>query len=106
MFKTHFLNKNSAQKELYKHFLNKLTKMKTRAKRNYFENELQNHSGNPNKTWEILKSLLPNKSFQNVQIGQACGPADSLQKANQFNEFLCSIGKELSKKASLNHPII
>ena len=66
MYKTHFLNGNSAQKELYKRFLNKLTKMKTRGKRNYFESELQNHSGNPKKTWKIFKSLLPNKSFQNV----------------------------------------
>ena len=82
MYKTHFLNENSAQKELYKRFLNKLTKMKTRAKRKYFESELQNLSGNPKKTWEILKSLLPNKSFQNVQIGQVCDPADLLQKAN------------------------
>ena len=46
MYKTHFLNGNSAQKELYKRFSNKLTKMKTRAKRNYFESELQNHNGN------------------------------------------------------------
>ena len=85
MYKTHFLNGNSAQKELYKHFSNKLTKIKTISKRSYFESELQNHSGNPKKTWEIFKSLLPNKSFQNVQIGQACDPPDSLQKANQFN---------------------
>ena len=105
MYKTHFLNGNSAQKELYKRFSNKLTKMKTRAKRNYFESELQNHCGNLKKTWEILKSLLPNKSFQIVQIGQACNPADSLHKANQFNEFFCSIRKELAKKASSNHPI-
>ena len=52
--------------------------MKTRAKRNYFQSELQNHSGNPKKTWEILKLLLPNKSFQNKQIGQARDLADSL----------------------------
>ena len=105
MDKTHFLNEISAQKKLYKRFSNKLTKMKTRVKRNYFESELQNHSGNPKKTWEILKSLQPNKSFQNVQIGQACDPADSLQKANRFNEFFCSIGKELTKKSSSNHSI-
>ena len=79
--------------------------MKTRAKKNYFESELQNHSKNPKKTWEILKLLLPNKSFENVQIGKACDTADSLQKANQFNEFFCSIGKKLAKKASSNHPI-
>ena len=50
MYKTLFFNGNSAQKELYKHFSIKLTKMKTGANRNYFESELQNHS-------EILKNL-------------------------------------------------
>ena len=105
MDKTHFLNGISAQKKLYKRFLNKLTKMQTRVKKNYFESELQNHGGNPKRTWEILKSLLPNKSFQNVEIDQACDPADSLQKANRFNEFFCSIGKELAKKSSSNHSI-
>ena len=79
--------------------------MKTRVKRNDFESKQQNDSGNPKKTWEILQSLLPNKSFQNMQIGQACDPADSLQKANRFNEFYCSIGKELAKKAFFNHQI-
>ena len=66
------------RKNKYKQFSNKWSKMNTRKKRNYFENELQNHSGNLKKTWEILKLLLPNKSFQNVQNGQACNPADSL----------------------------
>ena len=39
-----------------------------------------------------------------MQIGKACDPADSLQKANQFNEFFCIISKELAE-ASSNHPI-
>ena len=49
--------------------------------------------------------LLPNKSFQNLQIGQTCDPADSLQKANRFNEFSAQSAKELAKKASSNHPV-
>ena len=52
MYKTYFLNGNSAQKELYERISNKLTKMKTRAKRNYFESELQNHSKNQKKNLE------------------------------------------------------
>ena len=36
MYKTLFLNGNSAQKELYKHFSTKLTKIKTGAKQKLF----------------------------------------------------------------------
>ena len=60
VYKTHFLNGNPVQKIFYKKFSNKLTKMKNRAKHLYYERELLNHSRNPKKTWETMKSLLPN----------------------------------------------
>ena len=68
MYKTHFLSGNSAQKELYKRFSNKLTKMKTRAKRNYFENELQNHSGNPKKLGKFLNHFYQTSPFKMYRL--------------------------------------
>ena len=49
LHKTHFLNGNPEQKIFYKKFSNKMTKMKTRAKHLYYENELLNHRGNQKK---------------------------------------------------------
>ena len=39
MYKPHFFNENSAQKELYKRVSKKWTQMKTRVKRNDFESK-------------------------------------------------------------------
>ena len=33
--------------------------------------------------------------------GQNCDPTKLFQKANQFNNFFCSVGKDLAKKVSL-----
>ena len=60
LYKTHFLNGNPVQKIFYKKFSNKLTKMKPAPNIFITKKELLNHSGNQKKTWETLKSLLPN----------------------------------------------
>ena len=33
--------------------------------------------------------------------GQYCDPTKLFQKANQFNNFFCSVGEDLAKKVSL-----
>ena len=102
LYKTHFLNGNPEQKIFYKKFANKLTKMKTRAKHLYYEKELLNHSGNEKKNWETLKSLLPNTDTSKKMFnGQNYDPTKLFQKANQFNNFFCSVGEDLAKKVSL-----
>ena len=43
----------------YKKFSNKLTKIKTNAKKKYLAEELEKNKCNLRKTWEILRSLIP-----------------------------------------------
>jgi len=50
MFKTHFTNGNETQRDIYKQCHNKLTKKKKSGKKQYFEKEIQKHSGNQKKT--------------------------------------------------------
>ena len=41
MFKSHFINGNETQKFIFRQYSNKLTKIKTASKRNYFKVELE-----------------------------------------------------------------
>jgi len=47
-------------KQEYKSFANNLTKIKTAAKKEY-NAKLKLNKSNPQKTWEILRTLLPGK---------------------------------------------
>ena len=65
----------------------------------YFQNELLKYKQNPRKTWEIIKSTLPNSScchFPNpIKINDATAenPTTIL---NEFNNYFCSIGSKLA----------
>ena len=45
----------------YKKYLNKLSKIKSIPKKQYFTDELEKNKSNQRKTWEIRRSLLPGK---------------------------------------------
>jgi len=51
MYKTHFLQGELAHKAEYEKFSNMLTKLKTNAKRNHFDNQLKIFQGDAKKTW-------------------------------------------------------
>ena len=61
MHRSHYILGNEAMKREYKKYLNKLTKIKSIAKKQYFTDELEKNKSNQRKTWEILRSLLPGK---------------------------------------------
>ena len=52
----------------YKKFANNLTEMKTLTKKQYYANELENSRGNPQKTWELLRTLLRGKSHCSITL--------------------------------------
>ena len=63
MYKSHYIRGDEAMKLNYKKkTANNSTKMKTIAKKQYYENELEKSKGNPQKTWEIIRTLLTGKS--------------------------------------------
>jgi len=63
MYRNYFLNGNE-QKYLYKLYANKLTKVKTLAKKNYFSAEFDKTSGNARETWKIINALIHKKDHQ------------------------------------------
>jgi len=88
-----------AQKVEYKKFSYRLTKLKTDAKRNYFDNQLKIYQGDSKKTWKLLRSLFPSKSKTSNQTfnTQSTNNQPNLtDKAAQFIIFFCTIGEKLA----------
>ena len=53
-------------KQEYKKYSNKLTKIKSTAKKQYYAKELEATTGNQRKTWEVLRTLLPGNSTKSA----------------------------------------
>ena len=58
MLKSHYILGNKTMKQEYKKYSNKLTKIKSTAKKQCNAKELEATTGNPRKTWEVLRTLL------------------------------------------------
>ena len=100
MFKYHFINGNKTQKFIFRLCSNKLTKINTASKRNYFKVELEKTKNDPSKIWNIIRLFLPSKSKQslNTQSNNLENDSNNLiELAENFNKFFCSIGKNLAK---------
>ena len=101
MFKTYFLYGNASQKLFFKRYSNKLTQIKAMSKRSYFNSELQNHQGDAQKTWEILRNLLSvsGKTSEvtvpttGSQISKICGNCSVTDKCEEFNNFFAPLVK-------------
>ena len=100
MIKSHFINGSESQKFIFRQYSNKLTKIKTSSKRNYFKVELEKNKNDPCKIWNIIRSLLPPKSKQslNTQSNDLENDSNNLvELAKNFYKFFCSIGENLAK---------
>jgi len=58
-----------------------------RAKRNYFRNKFTEYKDNSNKTWKIVKTLVPHKKH----LTNDC--IRPIQRTDHFNDFFSKIGK-------------
>ena len=59
MHNTHYVNGSRVAQLLYKNYCNVLTKIKNIAKILYYHQKLGEYHNNPKKTWDILRTLLP-----------------------------------------------
>ena len=58
MYLSHFVNGNLEQKQLYKKYANKLTKVKFATKELYYQDKLETSKNNTSEVWRTVKSLL------------------------------------------------
>ena len=103
-----YKNGSDAQKILYKIYSNKLTKIKTFAKKLYLQTEIVNSSQDMRKFWGIMKTLLPNKPLANspdminVNGSMINNPVDI---AENFNKYFCGVGRTLANNINCNNSI-
>ena len=103
IFQLMLINGNETEKKCFERYSNKLSKLKTLSKKMYFQNELSKCKKKVRKTWEIIKSTLPNSScchFPNsIKINDTTteNPTTIL---NEFNNYFCSIGSKLADNIS------
>ena len=69
MYLSHFVKGILEQKQLYKKYANKLTKVKFAAKKLYYRHKLETSINNTSEVWRIIKSLL-SSSRSNTSLPQ------------------------------------
>ena len=100
LYKTHYLSRSNNQKTFYKRYANLLTKLKTAAKKLYFENQLKSVTNNPNETWNILRELLPKKKCDTTPSTLKFNDAvisDKNEIAGIFYTFFATVGHKISE---------
>ena len=104
-YKSHYILGNKTMKQEYKKYSNKLTKIKLTAKKQYYAKEFEVTTGNPRKTWEVLRTLLPGNSTKSSALPSAIDlngkkVTDQQIMLSEFNNFFSTIGKKLTDKFS------
>ena len=107
MCKTHFINGNTSQKQFYKTYANKLTKVKFKSQKLYYQDEHFRNKSNQRKMCNVIKTLIHTTSKKaklpkKISVEQ-CTIRESEQIASIFNEFFSNIAKNLANKMSVKN---
>ena len=103
-------SKSKILMEAYRQTRNKVNKLNTDLKREFFTNKIASQNGDLKRTWKTINMVL-NKKSKTTQIAalqvdgrQIC---DSESMAESMNESFCSIGNTLSDKIpKTSNPIL
>ena len=99
MHKTHYINGSSASKKCFKMYCNVLTQMKNLAKKCITIISSRNTLIIQKKTWDVLRTLLPNKSSFNNPTSVTVNNTtikDPTAVVEEFNNHFTNIGEHLA----------
>ena len=65
LYRTHFLKGNSSERQFYKKYANKLTRLKNLSKKMYYKEALNVNKSNSKELWKIINSVILNKRANN-----------------------------------------
>ena len=89
---------NIALESKYRNIKKKVRAVIKNSNNNYFKKQFRNCKGNISKTWKTVKILIPNKNGNSKEMEFK----DSERKANEFNHFFASVGKNTFEKTQAN----
>ena len=105
LYKTHFVNGNESDKQYFKKFANKLTRMKTQAKRAYYHATIFERKNNSKQLWNFINNIIHTKRsstnlpFKLTLDGNETDEPGEISEC--FNEYFVQIGELIAKKAKL-----
>ena len=104
LYRTHFLKGNSSERQFYKKYANKLTRLKNLSKKMYYKEALNVNKSNSKELWKIINSVIFNKRANNPLVKKLTVNNIEFKEPNsiseQFNKFLVEIGQEIANVAS------
>ena len=65
LYRTHFLKGNSSERQFYKKYANKLTRLKNLSKKMYYREALNINKSNSKELWKLINSVILNKRANN-----------------------------------------
>ena len=97
ILKLYQLYNNPEDKVTLKRLRNKINYLKKTLKRTYYTNKINEYKGKPKEIWKVLKGATGiYEDKENIE------PEDMTQKkANDFNRFFATIGKNLQEKLGI-----
>ena len=103
LFKKCYKQKKVNLVSKYKLYLNKLTKLKQIAKKNYYTNELNQHKNEIGKQWKIINKIICHKRHQTETIASITDTKNSsiTEKeaiSNLLNDYFKNIGLRMDAK--------
>ena len=102
MYKSIFINGNEFQKNIYKQYSIKLTKVKFLSKQMYYREKLSHFNHDQQKIWNLIKFLLPSKSktkstVTKIKISNSVID-DPSTIVREYNDYFCVIRKALARQ--------
>ena len=100
LYKRFVKNPTSYRKEVYRKCRNKVTNMIKVAKKEYYEKKFTDNHGNSKKTWDVINSVLGEKSNKKTNIKSIkCNNkivTDKNEICNSLNSFFANVGHDIN----------
>ena len=97
------LTRSAEDYEKYKTYLNKLTRLKEKAKDKYYRDKSELYGNNKSKTWQLVNEITSYKRKKSQAIKSMTDKngkklKDSASIANCLNDFFATIGKNMAQE--------
>ena len=92
-------------KTKYKYYRNRLNKLKTILKKNYYEQKFRILKGSIKQTWELINEIVKRKKKVPVNITEFKhnkSVTDGEEIVNRFNDYFANVGYDLARKINVD----
>ena len=100
LYKSYFLNGNDFEKNHYKKYANKLTRVKTLSKKIYYNDNITSKKNHPKEIWKFINSVIPSKRSAKPPLTKLSHNDSFIEDppamAELFNNYFVKIGETIA----------